>query len=167
MTLQDFFDLLSANPIILLFFFVCLPLTSFLAGVLGKGEANISPWKYLYSALIYLACVPGIFAIFLNIYLFLFERISIFDANIYTQILPIAVMLLTLWIIRKNTCYEDIPGFDKLAGLFVIISCVLAIMWILDRTHIFAFTYMPFYAVILMMVALFAVIRLGVRNMMS
>ena len=73
MTLQELFDVLGANPEIILFFFAALPLTAFLASVFGRGEGHLSPWKYLYCILTYLSAIPGIFAILLNIYLFLFE----------------------------------------------------------------------------------------------
>ena len=70
MTLQEFFRLLGENPSYVLMYFGLIPITALLAGILGKGEGEISPWKYLYSTLIYLVCVPGIFALTLNIYLF-------------------------------------------------------------------------------------------------
>jgi len=166
MTLKEFFDLLAENPIFLLAYFSLIPFTALLAGFMGKGEGHISPWKYLYSALIYLACVPGIFAITLNIYLFLFEKQSIFDADVYTQILPILSMVITLLLAKNNVALEQIPGFGKMSGLFMIIFSVLVIMWILDRTRIFvvAFSYMPFYYVIFIFVALVVAMRVGVSR---
>jgi len=165
MTLKDFLDLCAANPSIILLYFLCLPMTAFLAGLFGKGEANISPWKYLYSVLMYLACVPGIFAITLNIYLFLFERQPIMEMDIYAQILPIIIMIFTLLLIRKNTCFEDIPGFNKLGGLLIVIAAVLGIMWFLDKTRIIVFSYMPVYFVFIILAILFIVIRYGARKM--
>lgn len=163
MTLQDFFDFISEHPAIILFYFIALPLTAFLACVFGKNEGHISPWKFLYSFLIYGACIPGIFSISLNVYLFLFERQSVLDANIYTQILPIIVMGFTLWFISKNVDLDDIPGFDKLGGLMIMIACILALMWMLDRTRIFAITILPFWMVILIVVGLLIVARFGFK----
>lgn len=167
MTLKDFFDLMSDNPAILLFYFIALPLTAFLACVLGRNEGHISPWKYLYSFLIYGACIPGIFAISLNIYLFLFERQSVMDANIYTQILPIIVMGFTLWFISKNVDLDQIPGFDKVGGLIMMIAAVLAVMWILDRTRIIAITFLPFWVVIVIVIVLLVVFRFGFKSFFS
>ena len=88
MTLQELFDYLSTNPQVVMMFFLGLPLTALLANFMGRGEGHISPWKYLYSALVFLACVPGIFAAALAVYLFLFERgHSIFQADLLTQVL--------------------------------------------------------------------------------
>lgn len=84
----------------------------------------MSPWKYLYSFLIYAVTIPGLFAISLSIYLFFFERGSIMDANIFTQVLPIISMLLTISIIRKTVDLDLIPGFNKLSSLMLVISIV-------------------------------------------
>jgi len=167
MTLAEFFEMVGRNPSIVLFYFLALPLTAFLAGVLGRGEGHLSPWKYLYSTIIYLVSVPGIFAVTLNVYLHLFERRSIMDANLYTQVLPILLMLFTFWIVSKNVKIDQIPGFHKLSGLVMIIVAVLMIMWILEKTHIIAITFLPFQYVILIFLALFLAIRFGVKRTMS
>lgn len=165
MTLRDFFQLITDNPFCILFFFLALPLTAFLAGIFGKGEGHISPWKYLYSTLVYLSVVPGIFAASLNIYLFLFERQSIFDADLYTQILPIISMIITLWLIRRNVNFDEIPGFDKLTGLFLLISILIILMWISDRTYFIVFTGLPLYAVLLIFIGILILIRFAWHRM--
>ena len=167
MTVGELFDSLSQNPVLVLFFFIIIPLTAYLAFLFGKGEGNDKPWKYLYSTLVFLTCIPGIFAVTLNIYLFLFERISIFDANIYTQVIPILSMILTLWLIRKNVCFEDIPGFGKLHGLILVIGAILTIMWVLDRTRIIVFTILPFHWVLLIFLGLLALIYFGWKRFYS
>lgn len=161
MTLREFFDLLAENHVYVIFYFFIIPFAAWLAGLLGKNEGHISPWKYLYSALIYLVCVPGIFAVTLDIYLFLFEKRSIFDTDIYTQILPIVSMIATLMIIRRNVDFDAIPGFEKLSGLMTMISATLIIMWFVDRTHIVVFSYLRFEVVVLIFIGLLLVIRFG------
>jgi hypothetical protein len=164
-TLQALFYLLSAHPEILGFFFLAIPLTAFLASIFGKGEGHLTPWKQLYCVLVYMAAIPGIFAITLNVYFFLFERRPIMESNIYTQIIPILIMVLTLWLIRRNVPFELIPGFDRLGGLAMIISAVLATMWLLDKTHIIAITVIPFYYVLIFMVFAFIGIRFGMKRL--
>lgn len=165
MTLQQFFDLLSANPAIVLFYFIALPLTAFLSGILDRREGHKSPWKYAYCALLYMAAVPGIFAVFLNVYFFLFERQSILQANIYTQFLPIVAIFVTFLIIRRNVDFATIPGFYKLSGLIMIVTALMAGMWVLDRTHIIAITFLPFQYVILIIIALLVLIRVGWKRL--
>lgn len=167
MTLKEVFELLAANPIYVLFYFCIIPVAAYLAGILGKGEGHLTPWKILYSTLIYFVCVPGIFAISLNVYLFLFERQSIFDMDLYTQVLPVVSMVATLLIIRQNVSLDRIPGFDKLSGLIMIISSTLAIMWFIDRTHIVVFSYLRFEMVLLIFVLLLIAIRYGWSRLFS
>lgn len=167
MTLQEFFDMLGENPSLVLSYFVLIPLTAFLAGILGKGEGNISPWKYLYAVLVYMVCIPGLFAVILNIYLFLFERRSALDTDVLTQILPIFSMIITLFLIRSNVLLDQVPCFEKLTGFLTIVTVVMAIMWILDKTHIIAFTYIPFYYVVLILLVLIIVIRYGWKKVAS
>lgn len=165
MTLQELFDLLAQNPSIILFYFIALPLTAALASVFGKGQATITPWKELYSLLVYLTCIPGIFAVTLNAYLFLFERQSVMDTNVYTQILPVLSMIVTLWFIRRNTCFEDIPGFGRLGGLVLVILVLFIVMWILEKTHIFVISIMPFYYFIILIIVLLVAVRYGWKAM--
>jgi hypothetical protein len=167
MTLQDFFRLLGQNPNYVLLFFSLIPITALLANILGKGEGNQSPWKYLYAVLIYLVCIPGIFAFMLNVYLFLFERRSVLESDILAQILPIFSMIATLLLIRQNAEFTYIPGFGKLSGLVMMILATFAFMWFLDRTRIYVFTYLPFWQVILIFAALFLLIRWGFRQFIN
>lgn len=161
MTLRQLFDLIGNNPVYILFYFAIIPFAALLANVLGKGEGNLSPWKFLYSILIYAVCIPGIFAVTLSVYFFLFEKRSILDTDVYTQILPVVSMVLTLLIIRRNADFDYIPGFDKLSGLMMMIAATLGIMWFIDRTHIYAITYLRFEVVVLIFFVLLLVIRFG------
>jgi hypothetical protein len=146
---------------------IAVPLTAFLALLFGKGEGHLSPWKYLYSFLVYLTCIPGIFAITLSVYLFLFERRSIMETNIYTQILPVISMVLTLILIRRNVSLDDVPGFGKLSGLIMIITAVVVLFWILDRMRIFAITFVPFIWIVVLFLLIIVIAIAGVRRMKS
>ena len=169
MTLQELFDLIGNNPTWIIVYFALIPFTALLAGFMGKGEGNLTPWRQLYSVLIYMVCIPGIFAITLSIYFFLFERRSIMDTDVYNQIIPVVSMLATLLLIRNNANMDRIPGFGKVSGLMMVIFATLALMWGLDRTriHIIAFTRMPFYYVIGIFVALFLVVRFGFKRLLK
>ncbi|HMV23520.1 MAG TPA: hypothetical protein PKN57_01250 [Saprospiraceae bacterium] len=167
MTLRDGFDYAHTNPAWFIFFFVMLPVVALLVGWISKEEGINSPWREIYGALIYLACVPGIFAVTLDIYLFLFERQSIFDSNLVLQVLPIISMVVTLQIIKHNVSLDLIPGFKKLSGLVMIIFFTISIMWIIDRTHIYAIAFLSFQAVLVIFVVLFLVVRYGWYLMVS
>ncbi len=161
MTLQEFFNFIVSNPVWIISYFLLIPFTAWLAGIFGKGEGQLDPWKYLYSTLIYLVCVPGIFAIFFNLYLFIFERRSIFQTEIFTQLLPIVSMFVTLLLIRRNVNLDLVPGFGKITGLFMMITAAFAFFWVLDKTHLIVISFLPLWQGVLIFVGLLLVMRWG------
>lgn len=164
MTLGELIDWLSVHPFYVVAYFLWIPLTALIAGWVAKGEGHLSPWKYLYSVLIYLICVPGILAVGLNIYLFLFERISVFQSDLFTQVLPILSMVGTLLIIKRQVPLEYIPGFDRLSGLMMLVGATILVMWFMDRVRIYVFSFMRFEYLILVFVAIFLVLRVGMKR---
>ena len=167
MTLQQLFQRIGENPNFLLFYFLIIPIAAVIAGVLGKGEGHLSPWKYLYATLIYLVCVPGIFAVTLNVYFFLFERGDVMQTDIYIQILPVVIMLLTIFVIRRNVDLSILPGFDKISGLWFMLFATMFLMWLLEKIRIVVFSYLPFQYLIGIFTILFALIYLGWKKIVN
>jgi hypothetical protein len=165
MTLGEFFEWASLHSTFLFLFFIAVPLIALLAGVFSRGEGHLPPWNYLYSVLIYLVSLPGIFAVTLSIYFFLFERRPIMETNLSTQVLPVLSMAVTILIIKKQVDLDLVPGFDKISGLIIVIATLMCLMWIIDKTHIYSITFMPFYVVILILLAGFFVIRMGLKRL--
>lgn len=164
MTLQQLFQRIGENPNFILFYFLVIPFAAIIAGVLGKGEGHLSPWKYLYATLIYLVSVPGIFAVALNIYFFLFQRGDVMQTDVYLQILPIIVMVVTIFLIRRNVDLSLVPGFDKISGLWFMLFATMFLMWLLEKIHIVVFSYLPFQYLLGIFAILFALIYLGWRK---
>lgn len=81
------------------------------------------------------------------------------------QFFPILSMVLTIAIIRRFVNLDDVPGFDKLTGFILIIGVILTLMWVLDRTHIYAISFMPFYIVLLVIVGGILLIRYGLKHL--
>ncbi|MBK9338254.1 MAG: hypothetical protein IPM98_17560 [Lewinellaceae bacterium] len=168
MTLRDFFDYLGEHPLVLVGYFLLIPLTALLAGWISRGEGHQSPWKYLYAFLVYAVCIPGIFSVALSVYLFLFEHHgSILNANLLTQVMPVISMILTLSLIRRAVPFERVPGFGKLSSLMMTIGAVFMLMYLLDRTHLVAFVRVPVQYLLLIVVGMLLVLRYGFRQMIS
>ncbi|MBC7778442.1 MAG: hypothetical protein H7246_23625 [Phycisphaerae bacterium] len=168
MTLRDLFDYLSANPLTVVAYFSLLLFTAVLAGLMGKGEGHLSPWKYLYSAIVYLVCVPGIFAAALGVYLFLFEQGgSIYNINLLTQVLPVIAMVITLNIVRRNVEFGYIPGFGRLTDLIMTIFTVFLLMYLLNRLHLVVWVSVPVQWLLLIVVGLLLIVRFGLKRLTS
>ncbi|MGE5356981.1 MAG: hypothetical protein ACM3PT_12150 [Deltaproteobacteria bacterium] len=167
MTLRDFFDYISQNPEFVLYYFLGLPVLAAIIGIISHKSGETSPYRELFMVIIYAVTIPGIFALFLNVYIFLFENRSIMDLNIHTQILPVFSMIATLLIIRRFARFDAIPGFGKISGLMMMIAAVIVLLWVLDRFRIIAFVYMPFYYLIIIVVVLLIAINYGLKKIIN
>jgi len=166
MTLTDFFAFLSQNSFYTLGYLIGIPILAAIIGLLVDEKVHLDPWRYIYMILLYMICVPGIFAVTLLVYSFLFEHISIYDIDLITHVLPVISMVVTILVVKKYISLDDIPGFGKLTGLIMMIFTVLIIMWAIDRLRLVAFIYLPIQYVLLILVALLLVFRLGLKRLM-
>lgn len=160
MTFQQLFDYAADQPGMVALFLLAVPVLAFLVNLwAGTTDQEIWRWRYVYAALIYAACIPGIFALTLNIYLFLFERQSLWTMNLVLQVLPILTMVGTLMLIKRKMPFKYIPGFGRLSGFLTLIAALIGILWFFDRLHLVAFTYVPFTYIVVGFVALLIIIR--------
>ncbi len=140
MTTRDFIGLAGQHWIVLTALFVALPLATWLCGRLhGQGNGGAAPWKYFYSVLVYLACVPGLFAAVLTAYTLFLSHENLLDVNPLVYFLPIVSMIVTLVFMRKNVSFDQVPGFDRLSGLMVMIGCSFALALAIQKTNIWLF----------------------------
>ncbi len=167
MTLGEFLNYLSDNPIGLILYFTLVPIAAFLAWQLGKDEGHLRPWNGVYCVLVYLSCIPGIFAAALTIYLVVLRKENFLQADIYTQLLPIVSMIATLFLIKKNVDFDQIPGFKKISGLMISIAAVMALMLFIDKTRILVFSYMPISQLLLIFIGCLLLVVFGVSQIFS
>jgi len=167
MTLGDLITQFGDNPFYPVFYFLIIPFSALLGNIMAKGEGHDSPWCYFYTALIYLSVIPGIFAILLNLYHMMFEKRSIYETNIMIDILPILSMFVTLLLIKRNVPFSAIPGFGKMTGFLSIIACVMVLFFFIEKTNLFIFSALPFVWIIVILVVMFAVIRIGTKKIFS
>jgi hypothetical protein len=138
MTLQELFDSLAAKPIPVVVFFILLPIAAAIGGkIASNDEVRQSPWNYFYATLVYLTCVPGIFALVLCFYTLFFERQrSLLEVNALVYFLPLFSMVATLLIINQKIAMKYIPGFRRLSGLLMMLAITFITILIIQQTRI-------------------------------
>ena len=162
MTTRDLIQWAGQHPVLLLLVFVVPPVLAWLAGWLhGKEQGQLSPWKYIYSVLVYLVCVPGMFAGVITAYTLFFSHENLLDANLLVYFLPIVSMIVTLVLIRKNVSFDDVPGFDRLSGLMVMVGCSFVMALAIQKTRIFLFFGGSIEKLFLLAAGLFALLKWG------
>ncbi len=140
MTTRELIDMAGQHWLALAGVFVVPPVAAWLSGKAhGPGNGGNTPWKYVYSVLVYLACVPGTFAAVLTCYTLFFTHENLLDVNPLVYFLPIVSMVVTLVFIRKNVAFDLVPGFERLSGLMIMIGCSFAIALAIQKTKIWIF----------------------------
>jgi hypothetical protein len=137
MTTRELIQHADQHPIALAAAWVAPLLVAWATGRLHpRGGGGAGPWKYLYAVLVYFVCVPGMFAGVLTAYTLFFSRENLLDVSLLVYFLPIVSMILTLVLIRKNVSFDEVPGFDRLSGLMVMVGCSFAVALAIQRTKI-------------------------------
>ena len=150
MTLRMLIESAGEHPLVLLALFVAPPAAAWVAGRLhGRGESSVrwdggrsnigSPWRQGYAVLVYLTCVPGVVAAVLVAYTLFFTGENLLDVDLLVFFLPLASMVATLVLIGRNVDFDDIPGFDRLFGLMVMIAVSFTIALVIQKTRILVF----------------------------
>lgn len=161
MTLGDFFQFAANHPANVIFYFAIIPFAALLAGWMEREEGHLPPWNYLFSTLVYLVAIPAILSAAYTAYRWFFDRESILNTDILLQVLPIASMAVTFFLVKRRVRIDTLPGFGRLSGMVMMIVASMMIMYFLDRFRIIGFTVIPFqYLLIIFLLLLFA-IRFG------
>lgn len=167
MTIQTLLNLLSEHPLYITAYFLLLPLLAWLTNWISKADGHNPPWVYLYSFIIFSACIPGILSIALSIYFFLFQRGNILNTDVFTQILPVFSMVLTITAVRRNVALENIPGSERISSLVMLICSVLILMYLIDRARIIAWVSIPVGYFLLILIALLLIMRFTLKKIMA
>ena len=164
MTLRELFAAVDGARVPLLIGLGAVVVLTALIGVLhGRDNGGRPPWRHLYAVLVYAACAPGIFAAVTVVYALLFSGDNLLDLNAATYLAPIAAMVLTLGIMRRNVRFDEVPGFGRITGLMTMIGAVFAIALILKSLRVWLFFSASLVWFFVLVVALFVLVKWGGR----
>ncbi len=143
-------------------YLIALPIIAFLYQFVhrsGKGED--SPHKYVYSVLIYMTSIPGVLGTIITSYTLFILKGNLLNVNLVVYFLPIISMLTTIIFIRREVNLDNIPGFEKLSGLFTTLGVTFVLTLILLKTRIFLFFGGSIGTFFLLLIFLFALLKWG------
>lgn len=166
MSIIDLVNLVGEYPIHLLVIFILIPLFSFIYGRLYTGgRGSYSPHKYVYSILVYLSCIPGAFSFVLTAYTLFFLRANLLAVNFLVYFLPIVSMVVTVVIIGKNVDLDDLPGFDRITGLFVLLILTFVLALLVQRMRVWVLFHGSFAAFVITVIVLFLLLKWAARRL--
>ncbi len=162
MSVREFSDWAAQQPVVLLIVFTALPVLAYgLGKAHGRGRGEMTPWKFVYTVLIYLTVVPGTFAGLIVAYTLFFTRGNLLEANLLVTALPIVSMILTLFAMRGNVEFDAVPGFDRLWGLVVMSGMSFFMALVISKTGIRLLFFGTIGTFIMLGIACFALLSWG------
>lgn len=161
MSISEFIQWVELHPTAIIMYMVIVPAIAFILSMFYDTSGNQSPAKYLFSALIYATCVPGIVAIILSGYDFFYQKTDFKDANILVYFLPIISMIVTIVLINRVVNMSQIPGFKRLSGLMMMIAVTSILVFILNKMIFVTVFFGSVYALLGLFIVLFVIIKIG------
>lgn len=146
-------------------FFAALPLLALFVSFLYKRAAKRAFIESVFSAIIYLSAIPGVFACILIFYLLFFTRTNLMNIDIVFSFLPAVSMGLVFGIIGKNANFDDLPGFGRLAGLMLLIAIVSCVTLAVYKLRIFIGFFASIEALVGIAVAVFVLFKVGLARL--
>lgn len=167
-TLRELIAAADSLRVPLLVGFAAVVIVTALIGALhGKGRGGRAPWRYLYAVLVYAACVPGTFAAVLVLYSLFFSGEDLLDVNVVIYLVPIAAMVATLGVMRRNVDFDSVPGFNRLTGLMTMLGVAFVVAFVLQRLRVWLFFGAPMIWFFVLVAALFALFKWGGRLLLG
>ncbi|MBT9546233.1 MAG: hypothetical protein IV090_12650 [Candidatus Sericytochromatia bacterium] len=137
MSVREVIQWLGSHPSSLWLFLSLLPALALVLPLFhGKNRGNFAPWQYFYALITYLTCLPGMLACIVVAYSLFFSRDNLLDANALVYFGPPISMTITLMIMAKQVKFEDLPGFDRLSGLLLLMGGTFAIVLLISKMFI-------------------------------
>ena len=161
MTISNFIEWVNANPNPVFVYMIIVPAAAFIAAMLLEDAAKSSSGKYVFSALMYATCVPGVLAIVLTGYTLVLQRADILKVSVLVYFLPIISMALTIAVINRVVRMVEIPGFKRLSGFMMMIAVTFVFVFILQRMFIGVIFFGTLQSLLLLFVFLFGIIKIG------
>ncbi len=167
MTLQNIFESVATNNFLLIYYFLIIPILALVIGLISGKDAKENPWRYLFSVVVYLVCVPGIFSIVLCGYSVGFEQQNLLEVNVLVYFLPIASMMGTLAIVKQKLDLVDVPGFGRISGLIMVLAATFVLVLLLQKTRIWIVVVGSVWHLVGVVAILFLMMKFGLDRFMK
>ena len=128
---------------------------------LGRHRGGLAT---LWSVVVYGACVPGICAVTVLLYLLLFDRRDLMNLDVLAVFGPIAAMVATLGLAGRKADIGALPGVDRLGGMLLMLGATFLMIFFLDRTRILVMFHGSIWTLLAIAVVLFLVFKFGMSR---
>lgn len=169
MTINDLLRVASEHGAWLLAYFALPPVLTWGTGRLhaSRRDGAKRPFGPIYGVLIYLVSVPGILAAVLTGYGLFFLRTDLRSVPIAVYFLPVASMLVTWALMRRQVDLDDVPGFGRLWALLLLIAICFIVAFVLNRLFFGVLFLGSFWGLLVVAAGLFVAFRASFRRLLG
>ena len=140
MTLEDLIAYITTDKTALLFFFMLLPILTFVLTAISSGRSLEPPFSHLFSIVIFAVCIPAVLSITLWFYSMFFDHKGLWQLPFFVYYLPIIVMLICVYIIKKKKiAIRKLPWSGDLYELLILVVITFASILIIMKLEILNF----------------------------
>ncbi len=161
MTPNELMALASANPAIVGAVLAAPVVTATALQLTPALDQPRGGLAALWSAVIYAACIPGIFAAVALVYMAAFMRSNLMNLDVLAVFGPIAAMIATIGLAGRKVCIGDLPGVDRLGGLLMMLGATFMVVFLLERTRIVVLFHGSVWTLLFLCFVLFIVFKIG------
>ena len=167
MTIDDLLRVAGEQAWLVLAYFAAPPLLTWAMGRLHgtRREGVKRPYGPIYGVLIYLVSVPGMLAAVLTGYGLFFLRADLRSVPILVYFLPIVSMVATWTLMRRQVNLDDVPGFDRLSALLLLIALCFAIAFFMNRLFFGVLFFGSLWGLMGIAIVSFALLRWALRRL--
>ena len=140
MTIEDLLAYLTNDKTSLFLFFILLPIITIIITTVSAGRSLEKPYAHIYSILLFTVCIPGVLSITLWVYSMFFERKAIWQLPFFVYYLPIIIMAICIYILKKKRIsIRRLPWSGELYEFLVLLIITFAFILIMMKLHIINF----------------------------
>jgi len=131
-----------------------------------RGGGGRGPWRFVYAALVYLACVPGVFAAVITAYSLLFVRENLLDVNPLIYFGPIAGMIATLVVIGQVVETRRLPGVDRLSAFITLLAVSFFAIFFVSRLFVGLLFFANIWHLLIIALVVFVVLKVATGGLL-
>ena len=166
MSLRDVINVLNANtPAVIALFFGIFLVSTLVAFAAAKVDLTKSPLRFVATGCIYAAGLPGAFSAALVLYTLFFRNDDLLDVSLAVYALPLVCMIACHVVMSRKLDLRQVPGFDRLEGLAIVLILGFFGALVLHNTRFFFWFHGSFLDFLIVAAVIIGVLHWASRRM--
>jgi len=166
LSFRDVINVLNANtPAVIAVFIAIFLVSTFVAFAGARVDLTKSPLRFVATGCIYAAGLPGALSSALVLYTLFFRNDDLLDVSLAVYALPLVCMIACHVVMSRKLDLKQVPGFDRLEGLAIVLILGFFGALVLHNTRFFFWFHGTFLDFLIVAAVMIAVLHWAGRRM--